>query len=183
MSLEHPSDDSSHIYILYRFRDSHLLHHIALLDSIHNIHAIDNLSENSMYAIKMWLWGVGYEELASTCILASVCHGQCTSFMLASVYFALNRITWPACTCTFWTATLNHKIGDDPVDFQTVVESLVYKCHKIIYSIGCIIHEQLNCNSSFVGLNNCFFHVLSLLYNCIILYLSLIHISEPTRLG
>src|SRR5665648_306901 len=89
------------LYLDLFLYDCHLFHHIALLDSIYNIHTLDNLSENSMYAIKMWLWGVGYEELASTCILASVCHGQCTSFMLASVYFALNRITWP---CLLYTS-------------------------------------------------------------------------------
>src|SRR5665648_690372 len=144
MSLEHPSDDSSHIYILYRFRDSHLLHHIALLDSIHNIHAIDDLSKNSMYAIKMWLWGVGYEELASTCVLASVCHGQCTSLMLAPVDLTIYSIARPTCTSAFWTATLYHKIRDDSVEFQPVIESLVYKCHKILNGIGCIIHESVS---------------------------------------
>jgi hypothetical protein len=128
---------------LFLLRNHHLLHHIALTDSINHIQAFYHFSEYRMIPVKMLCVGTGVtnEELRSSSVAASMRHGQHTAIviLIGTRKFAINMVARTSITYAIRATTLDHEIGNYTVENQSVVKALFSQCYKVFYGIWGIL--------------------------------------------
>ena len=123
----------------------HFLDCIALSCGVNNFLAFDNMTEHCMLSVKPRCRHMGYEELASVCVGAAVCHGDDTRFVVLEAYvkFVRERVAWTACAVSTRVAALNHKVllvaiclAYYTVELKTVVEWLSKPLSAVDFSFG-----------------------------------------------
>ena len=90
----------------------------ALVNSIHNIHAFNHLTEYGMNAIQMRLWFINDEELRPPCVRTTMGHRKGAANVLVWIAnkFIFDCIARAACTIPIRTATLRYESRDNTVE-------------------------------------------------------------------
>ena len=98
----------------------------AALESLDDIHALNDLAEDDVLAIEPWAWDGGDEELGAVSVLAGVCHGKKTWAgvlvleVLISELLAVDGLATGAVHASEVT-TLDHEVWDDTVEWAALV--------------------------------------------------------------
>ncbi len=117
---------------------------VTLPDGVDNLlvrRALD-LAEDGMLAVEVWGGNVGYEELTAICLWSSIGHREDTRFgefppVLELVRERIGHLFplevkrpnpfrfWVTGSVSYWTTSLDHKVCNDPVEFEPVIVSLL----------------------------------------------------------
>src|SRR5881296_2127192 len=124
--------------------------------------SLGDLSENGVDSVKVRLGSMTDEELAAAGVLPGVGHGQRPRYVFVDVLLglALDGVAGPAGadpplpTLRIGIAPLNHKVGDDAVEFGAVVEARVGELLEIGDGGRHLIGKQLHVDRAFRGLEN-----------------------------
>lgn len=103
------------------------------------------MPEYGVLAVEPLGGDVGDKELAAVGIRPGVSHGKATDLMALWVVLQLifKLITGTAAAGTFWIAALNHKIGEDPMEFGPVIELVPRQENEVIDSLRRFLREEL----------------------------------------
>lgn len=136
-------------------------HLVALFDGVYDVLTFDNLAENGMMTVQPRTRNVSDEELRTIGVRTGVRHRQCAGAVVAKVgmEFVFKRITRSSRSISSRIPALDHKIANNAVENETVIETAVGKFLEISDCFRSFIGEQFEFNRSARGLNRCdFFH-------------------------
>jgi hypothetical protein len=71
--------------------------------------------------------------------------------------FIGEAIARPSAACPGRIATLDHKIGDDPVEKGAIKETLLGEKNKIVHRFGGFICKELQLDIPFIGMTAVYF--------------------------
>lgn len=57
---------------------------------------------------------------------------------------AVYVITWATTAGALWTTTLDHKIGNDAMEYQAIVKPLFSEIRKVLHRVWCIFFKKLD---------------------------------------
>lgn len=98
----------------------------ALLESLDDVHALDDLAKDAVLAIEPWAWDSGDEELAAVRVRTSVGHGEHARNgvllleVLISELGAVDGLTTSA-VASGEVTTLDHEVWDDTMELAALV--------------------------------------------------------------
>jgi hypothetical protein len=119
---------------------------------VNNVHAVDNLAKDRMFAVEEVVVDKIDEELTSSGIWPGVCHRDCTPIILVFVRkLVLDDITRPAPAGAGWITPLDHKSIDHPVEYYTVIIAFFNERFKIARGDGHVRSEG-NCYRAHIRL-------------------------------
>ncbi len=103
---------------------------------------------------------MGNEKLASIGVRSRVSHREDAGTVVPEgfVKLVLKLVSGIAGTGSLRAAGLNHEVGDDTVEGQLIVKTLVDELFKIRDGLGDLVVVQLESDISSVGLNQGNFH-------------------------
>ena len=103
---------------------------------------------------------MGNEKLAPIGVGAGVGHGEDAGTVVPEVFVELvfELISGAASTSSLGATGLNHEVGDDAVEGQAIVETVIGEFLKILDRLGCLVVVQLESDISSVSLNQGNFH-------------------------
>jgi len=131
-------------------------------DGVDDVGTFVHLAEYRMVAIQVLgiLPIVADEELGATGIAASMGHGQYpTVVALADTgQLAIDFVAGASTASAFGASTLNHKIGNDPVEVQTIVKAIFRKFYKVGDGAGSIVIKKDGFHLAFCSMDLCYFH-------------------------
>lgn len=78
--------------------------------------------------------------------------------MLIGVDFTLNLVARATRSSTVGAATLDHKVGNDAVEIESIVEAVFGKFDKVGNRIRSIIVKKIDIDGPLFGFHNCFSH-------------------------
>lgn len=160
------ADQNVHLRELAAVHDSDLLLWLArgganLLDGLHDVLALGNLTENAMLAVEPVANDGGDKELGTVGVGTGVGHGKqvrpvvAEDEVLISEFLAIDRFTTSAVAAGEVT-TLKHELGNDAVKGGTlVVQRLAGLAHallagaqtpEVLRSLGSLVGEELHHN-------------------------------------
>src|SRR5690606_41172826 len=131
-------------------------------DLVHDVDAFHYLAEAGVVSVQVLgvFPAVADEELGSARISSCMRHGQYASVMVLVVpcSFTIYFITWPPCTVSYRTASLDHKVWDHPMEGKPVIKTFLREFYKIVHRIGSIVLVKLHFHYSFFSMYFCCFH-------------------------
>lgn len=109
---------------------------------VNNIHAVDDLSKDSVLSVQVRRGSQSNEELAAVGGWTAVGHGQDTLARVdeRAVKFILKLAAvdgLSTTTSTGWVTTLNHEVGNDAVEDDAVVFACIGEAGKV----SCCLQE------------------------------------------
>jgi hypothetical protein len=137
---------------------------VVLPNLIHYVHPLGDLAKDGMNSVEMRLGSVTDEELAATSVLPRVRHGERAGYVLVSVEMGLafdlvSRSAGPYSRIVGVLreriATLNHEVGNDPVESSPIVKLGVGQLLEVAYGARHFSVEQLGFDGAFAGLDSC----------------------------
>ena len=146
--------------------DDDALNHVVGAYQIDDIETFDHFAETSVHAVEMLriLTVVADKELTAASVLASMGHREDTTIvvLLGGVGLALDGPSRTARTHTgvayiaaVRTAALNDKVGDDTMETETVVETVLGKFNEIGDGAGNLFFIKLHFHASSIGVDDC----------------------------
>ena len=98
---------------------------------------------------------MGNKELASIGVRACVGHGEDSRAVMSEVFVELvfELVPGTAGTSSLGTTGLDHEVGDDTMEGEAVIETIVGEFFEIGDGLGDLVVVQLESDVSSVGLN------------------------------
>ena len=100
---------------------------------------------------------MGNEKLATIGARAGIGHRQFSGLIVSELCSALifKTITGATRTGTQWTTALDHKVINDAVKGEAVIETTLCEIDKICHRNGCVLRVQAQMNDTFAGIHFC----------------------------
>lgn len=126
---------------------------VTLFDGIDDILTFGDFAEDGVLAIEPGGSDVGDEKLASVGSGACVGHGENTGNVMLEVgaAFVFKFVAGTTATCSCRVSALNHEVGDDAVEGDAVIKSLVCQIEEIGGSDGSFGGKDGKLDVSLVG--------------------------------
>lgn len=142
------------------FGDANRLHGVALFDRVHDVLAFDHFPKDAVTIVQVRLGFVSDEELGAVGIGSRVGHRQDTGSVVLELWmkFIFELISGTTTSAAFGTPALDHEVGDDAVEAQTVVKLLLTEILEVLHSLGSLVIKQLDTNCSAIGIKRGYFH-------------------------
>lgn len=89
-----------------------------------DVEPFDDFAEDGMAIVEVGRWDFGDEELRTIGVGACICHRKDTRRIVTEFRreFIAELIPWAACSRSAWATALNHEIGNDAMERQSIVE-------------------------------------------------------------
>ena len=99
---------------------------VALGDGIDNILSFRHFAEHGVFTVQPGSGGMGNKELGSVGAGSGISHGKDAGSVVEEVAaeFVFKLVAGATHACTGRVAALNHEVGDDAVEGNTVIEAL-----------------------------------------------------------
>ncbi len=91
------------------------------------------------------------EKLATTRVTARMSHGQGSSDVLVFVNLALDGVAGATGSGSIGTSPLNHEVGDDTVEIESIVKPFLREVDEVFNRIGGILIEKIDVDRAFIG--------------------------------
>jgi hypothetical protein len=100
------------------------------------------------------------KKLRSTRISSRVGHGDYPAIMVLifTRKLTFDFVTWAAVSDPVGTATLNHKVWNNPMENKSVVEIMFREVDKVLYGIWSVFFKELDFHDAFFCMDFCNFH-------------------------
>jgi len=108
-------------------------------DSVYYFLTLQYAAEDGVCTIQVLSGNSGDKELTSVRVGPGVGHGKNARLVefKCGMEFILERVTRTAAAVSIRVSTLDHKVRNDPVEDQSVVEVTIRQSDKIIYCLRC----------------------------------------------
>src|SRR4029450_1564745 len=117
--------------------DDDRLHPVALLDTVHVLHAGRDSAEHGVIVVEVGRGAVGDVELAARRVgMLAAGHRQAAPQVLLLVEFRLDRMAGATGAVALGAATLHHEVRNDAVEGEAVVEPLLGQRHEVLHRLG-----------------------------------------------
>src|SRR5215510_4094901 len=127
--------------------------HVAARDAIDDIHSGDDLPEDGVTAVQMWLRRVRDEKLAPAGVLARKSHPDRAANIRPGVYLASDLIAGAAFAVAARVASLNDEIRNDAVKSEAVEEALARERNEAVHRDRSVLREEFDPDPALGGVN------------------------------
>src|SRR5215813_6505099 len=125
--------------------DLHGLHLVALLDVVHDVHARDDLAEDSVLAVEEVRGSEGDVELAPRGVgILAPRHGHHAAVVLLLVELRLHLVAGAARAVALGIAALHHEAGLHTMEGEPVVEALLGEGDEVLHGLRRVLWEELD---------------------------------------
>ena len=139
---------------LLLFHDCNVQNRIVGVDAADHVMAFDDFTKNGMPTVQVRLRKLRDKELGTGRILATVCHGDDSRFVLEVVLFVIDGVTGTARSIPVRITALDHESLDDTVESETIIKALVCKVDKVRDGVRSGLEVQVHHNLPLVS---CYF--------------------------
>ena len=147
------------------FRNHYFFDFVTLTDGVDYLKSFHHFTEAGMFAIQMAgiVPAVADEKLGSAGVSSRMGHGKDTPIVVLVVTgeFTIYLVPWTPGAVSFWATSLYHKVGDDPVESQSIIEAFLGKGNEIFDCLWGIVFIELHGHGSFFGDYICLSHHLN----------------------
>src|SRR5215470_15432352 len=127
--------------------------HLAAHDAIDDRHSADDLPEDGVTAVQMWLRRMRDEKLAAAGVLARKSHPDRAANVRPGVYLAADLIAGAAFAVAARVASLNDEIRNDAVKSEAVEEVPERERDETVHRDRGVLGEEFDPDLAFGGLN------------------------------
>src|SRR5215471_12172626 len=127
--------------------------HVAAHDAIDDRHSADDLPEDGVTAVQMWLRRMRDEKLAAAGVLARKSHPDRAASVRPGVYFAADLIAGAAFAVAARVASLNDEIRNDAVKSEAVEEALTRERNEAVHRDRSVLREEFDPDPALGGVN------------------------------
>src|SRR5262249_1879785 len=116
-------------------------------------HSADDLPEDGVTAVQMWLRRMRDEKLAAAGVLARKSHPDRAANVRPGVYLAADLIARAAFAVAARVASLNDEIRNDAVKSDAVEEALARERNEVVHRDRSVLREEFDPDQAFGGVN------------------------------
>jgi hypothetical protein len=144
------------------FFNYNLFHYIAGANGINHVQTFRYLAKYGVVPVEVRRCcpGVTYEELRASGIASGVSHREHSAIvkLVLPGQFAVDVVARSAAAGTFRASALDHEVGDYPVKYQAVIETLLREGDEVLHGVGRIFLKELDLHDAFFGMDLSCFH-------------------------
>src|SRR5262249_8876524 len=127
--------------------------HVAARDAIDDRHSADDLPEDGVTAVQMWLRRMRDEKLAAAGVLARKSHPDRAANVRPAVYLAADLMSGTAFAVAARVTSLNDEIRNDAVKSEAVEEALARERNEAVHRDRRVLREEFDPDLALVGVN------------------------------
>src|SRR5262245_9389972 len=127
--------------------------HVAACDAIDDLQSADDLPEDGVTAVQMWLRRMRDEKLAAAGVLAREGHPDCAANVRPGVALAPYLLPGAAFAVAASVASLYDEIRHDAVKSEAVEEALARERDEAVHSDRRVLREEFDPDPAFGSVN------------------------------
>lgn len=140
--------------------DDDFLDGVTALNRIDDVLPLGGFTEDGVLAVEVWRRTVSDEKLGAVGVWTGISHGEDAGLVVTTVRLALTLelVAGVPSAISIRASALNHEVGNDAVEGQSIVKSTRGEVQEGANGDGCIIGEEGEVDVALAGLD-CNFNV------------------------